>query len=109
MKTQRKTLAVAVMAAVATAVVTRPPLTVDATIASEVEPIAHEIAADDATRDRIASLTQLSFDELMAELEARATQGSTAESQDEVIARKQRELHERILHVLTPAQQSRYR
>lgn len=96
-------------AAVASTAVSRGPIAVSDAVAREVEPVARELHADDETRDRIAELTQRSFDELMAEIEARALSGSTAESQDEIVARKQRELHERILLVLNPAQQGRYR
>jgi hypothetical protein len=96
-------------APVASTAVSRAKVAVSEAVAREVEPVARELHVDDETRDRIAELTQRSFDELMAEIEARALSGSTAESQDEIVARKQRELHGRILDVLNPAQQARYR
>lgn len=82
----------------------------DAFVAGEVEKISGPLGLDPVTRSRVVALTRRAFLDLMAELRERTLgQAPTDESQDEVVARRQSELHERILEALPPSQRDRYR
>ncbi len=82
------------------------PVTVDSTIESSVDELAAELGLDAATRDKVAALTRESFLEVRTRIEREPV---SRDEVQELLARSSERLHARILELLSPVQQDRYR
>jgi hypothetical protein len=83
-----------------------PPVTVDTTIESSVDELAAELGLDRMTRDRIAELTRESF----LEIRTRVERGPIPSDEvQDLIAQSSERLHARVVELLSPVQQARYR